>query len=86
MLAAEACSIYDMVKSRLDSNKAELIHLEEAVEEQMNAKKPKKRAKKAGKKSESGGTGSSKADDAFMGGLPAETELNLSDIDFSESD
>jgi transcription initiation factor TFIID subunit 1 len=89
MIAAEASAIYDFVKSRLEANKAELTHLEEAVEDQMNTSQPKKRRKKAVKKTtkkaaanaSGGGAASSGLDESFLG---MATDINLDDLDFSD--
>jgi hypothetical protein len=89
MLADEAGAIYDMVKSRLEANKAELTHLEEAVADQMSTKQPKKRRKKVGKKTAKkgdtwGAGGSSSVDDELLGELPE--DINLDNLESSDSD
>ena len=70
--------MYDIVKSRLDANRAELTHLEEAVADQMDTKKPAKKRKKANKKNapSSGASTGALSDPGF--------EINLDDLEFSD--
>lgn len=50
LIADEACTIYQVVKDKIDESRGELTHLEEAVEEQMNSKPKKKRRNKSSPK------------------------------------
>lgn len=79
LLSDEASEIYNVVKSMLEVSGAEISHLEEAVEDQMNGE-PKKKKKKggkagAGRDADSGGLG------GMLSGTPA--DLNLDDISSS---
>jgi len=81
-LAAEATEIYDLVKSRLEENRAELAHLEEAVAEQMNTKQPKnKKRKKTTKKAS---TSPAASDDALLGGMSVPDDFDLDDFNLSD--
>ncbi|VEU39825.1 unnamed protein product [Pseudo-nitzschia multistriata] len=73
-LAVEASAIYDMVKSMIESNKAELSHLEQAVADQMNTQ-PKK--KSSSKKSS---TTSAGAGDVSQLGSWSAADINLDDL------
>ncbi|KAG7357332.1 DUF3591 domain containing protein [Nitzschia inconspicua] len=89
VIGAEASAIYDMVCKRVEANRAELSHLEEAVADQMNTKPPKKRRKKGDpkppkKSSASKTAASSSIDHSILDGLSK--EINLDDIDFDLSD
>jgi transcription initiation factor TFIID subunit 1 len=57
IISEEAATIYDQVKEKVEESRAELTHLEEAVDEQLNTK-PKKRRKKGSPKGSGGGFGS----------------------------
>lgn len=90
MFAHEASTIYDLVCKRVDGNRAELTHLEEAVANQMNTKPPQKRRKKGETKvtekktSATSSAGGPPVDQSILEGLS--TEINLDDLDFELSD
>lgn len=90
IFAHEASAIYDMVSKRLDANRAELSHLEEAVADQMNTKPPKKRRKKGEAKATKKEAAASSAaagpslDQSILEGLSK--EINLDDLDLDLSD
>ena len=75
MLAIEATGIYDTAKSMVDASRAELSHLEEAVEDQMSTQSKKKRTTKKSAASAASG------DDVLLAGISE--ELNL-DFDLSD--
>eukprot|EP00934_Nitzschia_sp_Nitz4_P004104 Nitzschia sp. Nitz4//scaffold390_size11914//842//8150//NITZ4_009014-RA/size11914-snap-gene-0.14-mRNA-1//-1//CDS//3329550186//4094//frame0 len=75
LIAEEGCAIYDIVKEKVAESRAELTHLEEAVQEQMSGK-PKKKKKKGSPKSASTNVGFS-VDAAGLDDI----DFNLDDID-----
>lgn len=77
LLAAEAIEIYNVVNRLLESNQAELSHLEEAVEDQMSGK-PKKKKKITSMKGSGGDMDS-------IGGMFSGTaaDLNLDELSSS---
>ena len=88
-IAAAAEGIYDFARQKLEQNRAELTHLEEAVADQMNSAQPKKRRKKTTTKKttkkgastpQSTGGASSGFDDSFLNSMDGEIDL---DLDFS---
>ena len=88
MLADEANSIYEFVKSEIADNREELDKMEEAVKEQLSSKKNKKskaaksKAKKA--KSSGGGFGSN---DVIVDGVAVNLgELSNADFAFDSDD
>ena len=76
MLAIEATGIYDTAKNMIETSKAELSHLEQAVADQMSTQSKKKRT--ADKKSATNAQG---GDDVLLEGMSA--DLNL-DFDLSD--
>jgi hypothetical protein len=74
------------VKIQLDANRAELTHLEEAVADQLDTKRPQKKRKKTTKKgaaaARSAASGGALSDDGFLGSLT--DEINLDDLEFSD--
>jgi hypothetical protein len=86
-IAAAAEGIYDFAKQKLEQNRAELTHLEEAVEDQMSSGQPRKRKKKVTKKTTKKAASTpnsmgadSGIDDSFLESMDG--EINL-DLDFS---
>jgi hypothetical protein len=84
VIATEASNIYDFVKSRLEANRAELTHLEDAVADQLDTRPPQQKRKKTYKKNAAGsaGSGGALSDDGFLSGLPA--DINLEDLELSD--
>ncbi|KAL3924007.1 MAG: hypothetical protein SGILL_001308 [Bacillariaceae sp.] len=85
-IAAAAEGVYDFAKQKLEQNRAELTHLEEAVADQLT--QPKKRRKTTKKKTtkkgastpQSTGGASSGFDESFLDSMAGEIDL---DLDFS---
>jgi hypothetical protein len=84
LIAEEGSAIYQVVKDTIEESRGEFTHLEEAVKEQMSEKPKKKRRKKASPKASASSTASNSGVNDFLGGLPA--DFNLDDISGSDSD
>lgn len=83
ILANEATAIFDYVKKEVADNRAQFDEMEEAVEDQMNGsrKRKKKGSKISPPKSKTGGTdkgGTSKTADIFLDGI--KTTVDLGDL------
>jgi len=91
-ISEEAATIYDQVRENIESSRAELSHLEEAVDEQLNTK-PKKRRKGSSPKGGGGGGGGSLLGSGSSGGGvlghgtdTMDIDLNLDEMSDSDSD
>lgn len=84
-IAQEAIAIQDYVKDQIESSRAELSALEEAVEDQMNTK-PKKKKKGLSKKAASSTTASVGGVSVNIGDLSQSMHFDGVDSDSDESD
>ncbi len=81
LISEEAIAIYQIVKDKVDESRAELTHLEEAVQEQMSGK-PKKRKNKGSSK----GGGTPGSGFAGSGSEIMDLDFNFDGISDSDSD
>ena len=80
LISEEASAIYQVVKDKVEESRAELTHLEEAVQEQMSGK-PKKRSKKGSKGGSTPGSGFTGSGSDIM-----DIDFNFDGISDSDSD
>mmetsp|Transcript_14870 Transcript_14870/g.34538 ORF Transcript_14870/g.34538 Transcript_14870/m.34538 type:complete len:1602 (-) Transcript_14870:1429-6234(-) len=81
MLATEATAIYDTAKNMVDASRAELSHLEQAVDDQMSSQSKKKRTNNRKNTIAAAAPG---GDDGLLAGISADLDLDFELSDDSD--